>query len=63
MSVLIQYICCLKGGLQLILAMSKDLAKTGECNVALLPKNYLFNIRVAWGVRWGDPRKEMLNRG
>ena len=53
----------LKGELQLILAMSKDLEKTGKCNVALLPNNYLFNFRTAWGIRWNDPRKEMLNRG
>jgi len=49
--------------MQLVLAMAKDFEKTGQCNGALVSGESLFVYHLVWGVRWGDPRKEVLNRG
>jgi len=43
--------------------MAKDSEKTGQCNAALLEDKFLLSLQVTWGIRWGDPRKELINRG
>ena len=48
---------------QLILAMDKDFANTGQCNVTFARDKFPLVFQLIWGIRYNDHRKESLNLG